>query len=84
METAPCPECNYEISLPNPRAGQRISCPNCGADLEVITGHPLELDWVYTEPDDDWETLDDDWDEDWDDDRPGGAGEDKDEDWEAL
>ena len=87
METAPCPECNYEITLPKPHAGQRIACPNCGADLEVINSRPLELDWAYTEPEDDWETLDlddEDWDEDWDEDELGGTEEEKDEDWEKL
>jgi len=55
METAPCPECNHEIALPRPREGQRLPCPNCGAELEVISSEPLELDWAYTDPDDDLE-----------------------------
>jgi lysine biosynthesis protein LysW len=86
METAPCPECTYEITLPNPREGQRLACPNCGAELEVISSRPLELDWTYTEPEDDLSTLDledDEWDEDWEDDELDEA-EEEDEDWEEL
>ena len=86
METVPCPECSYEITLPRPREGQRIACPNCGADLEVISARPLELDWAYTEPEDDWETLDlddGDWEERWgDEDEEVEAVEEEDEDWE--
>ncbi len=85
METAPCPECSYEITLPSPREGQRIACPNCGADLEVISARPLELDWSYTEPEDDWETLDlddEDWDEGLDEDGNAEGLEEEEEDWE--
>jgi lysine biosynthesis protein LysW len=86
METAPCPECSHEITLPKPREGQRVACPNCGADLEVINSHPLELDWAYSEPEDDLATLalddDDDWDDDWDDELDDI--EEEDEDWEEL
>jgi len=33
--------------------GQRVICPNCQADLEVVETVPLELDWYYEEPSDD-------------------------------
>ena len=60
---APCPDCEYEIRLgSNHREGQIVSCPDCGADWEVINLEPLELDWAYGDPDDDWETFEEDWD----------------------
>lgn len=86
MDTGHCPECNFEIELPRPREGQRLACPQCGADLEVINSHPIELDWAYADPDDDGETLveddsldDEDWDEDWDQDEMIEGDEDWDE-----
>lgn len=55
MASAYCPDCDEKITLnPKPTVGQKLSCPHCTADLEVISVDPLELDWVY-----DWE-----WDED--------------------
>jgi uncharacterized paraquat-inducible protein A len=43
-----CPDCDGRITF-NPRAfvGQRVTCPHCQTDLEVINVEPLELDWVY-------------------------------------
>lgn len=64
MVTAVCPSCEAKISLKEPVAyGQRVRCPSCHEDLEVIETDPIELDWAYDE--DDWE---DDWDDDEDDD----------------
>jgi lysine biosynthesis protein LysW len=65
-----CPECDGKITL-NPHAslGQKLSCPHCDADLEVISLEPLELDWAY-----DWSW--DDEDEDYDDD------EEDEDDWD--
>ena len=60
---APCPDCGYEIRLgSNHREGQIVSCPDCGADWEVINLEPLELDWAYGDPDDDWEPSEGYWD----------------------
>jgi lysine biosynthesis protein LysW len=45
-----CPECDADIHFrKEPSEGQRLSCPNCGAYLEVIGLSPIELDWVYDE-----------------------------------
>ena len=57
MRTAPCPDCGLEISLYGPKEGERIGCPTCGADLEVIGLSPLELDWAYAEPEEAWAEL---------------------------
>lgn len=74
MSVVPCPDCEEEISFSSRmRIGQRVSCPHCSADLEVVELFPLELDWAYE--DTDWEDEvdgdeeeDDDDDDDWEDD----------------
>jgi glutaredoxin len=75
MAIAFCPDCEESISVgPRPKVGQRISCPHCNADLEVIDTSPLELDWAYDGPEEDEE------DEEWEDeDEEGGDDED---DWD--
>jgi len=40
--------------------GQRLNCPYCDADLEVINVDPLELDWVYDWSDEEWESEEED------------------------
>jgi alpha-aminoadipate carrier protein LysW len=69
--TVSCLDCerSFELSF-QPVEGQIITCPNCDAELEVISVQPLELDFYY----EDWGEDDEDWDgdEDWD----------EDEDWE--
>lgn len=61
MAFAFCPECDRRIDLrSHPRKGQLVTCPSCGAELEVINVDPLELDWAYVEPEEDWE---EDWEE---------------------
>lgn len=75
MSVALCPDCEEGISFgARVRIGQRVSCPHCGADLEVVEVSPLELDWVYEDTDwededgeDDWDEDEDDWDENDDD-----------------
>ena len=43
-----CPECDAEVGLgKSPRLGQRVICPSCGADLEVVETSPIELDWAF-------------------------------------
>ena len=58
-----CPDCDTEIAFnPHPKLGQRLVCPHCDADLEVLSVDPLELDWAYDWEDDGWEDEDDpDW-----------------------
>lgn len=64
-----CPSCGEWVKLlENPKIGQKITCPECEADLEVVEVSPVELDWAYLEgadelDDEDWEDeeeLDDD------------------------
>jgi lysine biosynthesis protein LysW len=71
MATALCPDCGRKIVIgPKPKKGQRISCPHCDVDLEIVGVSPLELDWPEFEEEDNfdvdnWDDDDfDDWDED--------------------
>jgi lysine biosynthesis protein LysW len=78
MSVALCPDCEEGINFGSRvRIGQRVSCPHCGADLEVVEVSPLELDWAYEdvawEDEEDEDDVEDDWDDDededdWDDD----------------
>lgn len=73
MAVAICAECDQDIEVSDrTRVGQRVVCPNCGAQLEVASTSPLELepadDEEGWEDDDDFDDLDDDeFDDDWDD-----------------
>ncbi len=68
MATAICPSCDKTVTLTgNPKIGQKLTCPSCKTELEVVEVNPVELDWAY-EYDDDWDD-DEEWDdEEWDDD----------------
>ena len=74
-----CPACDEAITLQgNPKVGQRLRCPSCDTEIEVIDVNPVELDWAYEDEDDfydDWDDEDSDEDDDWDDD-------DWDDDWD--
>ncbi len=56
MPTTICPGCDYEFSISRPRLGQKVRCPGCDAQLEVVYLDPLEVDWIEDEYED--------WDED--------------------
>ena len=63
MGSAYCPDCDGRIVLnPHANLGQKLTCPHCDAELEVISLNPLELDWAY-----DWIWDEDEEDEDEDD-----------------
>jgi Zn-finger nucleic acid-binding protein len=83
MKIAMCPECEGEFRTgPILKVGQRLICPNCDAELEVIHLSPLELDWAFDEPASDTETeAEESWEEEeetWDDEE----WEDEEEEWE--
>lgn len=75
---ASCLDCGEAISLgPQPREGQRLTCANCGAFLEIISLEPPELDWAFSDFEPDWDPDEEDWgDEEWEDDLSG------DDNWE--
>jgi lysine biosynthesis protein LysW len=79
--TAPCPSCNYQVSLGEaPVEGQKVMCSNCGDNLEVISVQPLELDWEFESIDENTEL--DDWDdEEWADDEDEELVDDDDDDF---
>jgi hypothetical protein len=84
MKVATCPECEGEFRTPPIlKVGQRLICPNCDAELEVIHLSPLELDWAFDEPASDGdeeqeETWDEEEEETWDEE----DWEDEEDDWE--
>lgn len=87
MSTVLCPECDEKIRIPGrPILGRRFACHNCGVELELINTDPVELDWVYNEPeaddsdpDWDWEDSDDDLDDDEEDEGDDDLFDDEDE-----
>lgn len=74
-----CPSCGEWVKLPDhPKIGQKITCLQCEADLEVIEVNPVELDWAFMEAELDDEEWDDD--EDWDEEEDWDDEDDEDED----
>ena len=53
MSTSYCPDCDGQITLHHARLGQKVVCPYCDTQLEVIDLEPLELDWAVDWPDED-------------------------------
>ena len=44
-----CPECETVIDVGDDiEEGQKVDCPECGAELEVVNTNPLELKIVST------------------------------------
>lgn len=53
-----CVECDAELNLTGRvRLGQRIVCPNCGIQLEIISLRPIEVDVAYDDSEE-WDDLD--------------------------
>jgi alpha-aminoadipate/glutamate carrier protein LysW len=49
-----CPECEADITFPNgAMENELISCPECGAELEIISLNPPELA-LAPEVEEDW------------------------------
>jgi alpha-aminoadipate carrier protein LysW len=47
-----CPECEAALDVEDDvEEGQRLDCPECGAQLEVVNTNPLEIDLVSAEED---------------------------------
>jgi lysine biosynthesis protein LysW len=57
MPVAICPECGAKADFGDfeVRLGDRVFCPECDMELEVISAKPLTLDYVFD---------DEEWDED--------------------
>jgi alpha-aminoadipate carrier protein LysW len=43
-----CPECEAVIDVEDDdvEEGQKLDCPECGAELEVVNTNPLELEVI--------------------------------------
>ncbi|MGH9434787.1 MAG: hypothetical protein ACRD06_02170 [Terriglobia bacterium] len=48
---AVCPECDAAIDIEDDEVeeGQTLDCPECGAELEVMSTNPVELNAVLEE-----------------------------------
>ncbi len=54
MVKADCPSCGTKVSIGlNPKMGQRLFCPQCSTEVEVVWLDPVELDWPYDDDGDD-------------------------------
>ena len=52
--TTKCPECDGEVSVgPDAVKGEIVSCPDCGAELEVTAIGPVALA-LAPEAEEDW------------------------------
>jgi alpha-aminoadipate carrier protein LysW len=49
---ATCPECEALLTLNDVLRGEIITCPECGAELEVIAIDPIQLDLAPMEQED--------------------------------
>ncbi len=56
-----CPECDAMIDIEEDQIeeGQTIECPECGAELEVVSVEPIEFD-VLKSGDEEEENIDED------------------------
>ncbi len=53
MPTGICPECDGEVRVSTDvEIGDTVSCPECGAELEIIETDPLELDLAQEDEED--------------------------------
>lgn len=59
-----CPECDTVITMGDPELGALFKCPECDAELEVVSTDPFDVYFYFEEEwDDDW-NKDEDWDSD--------------------
>jgi lysine biosynthesis protein LysW len=53
VKTAECPDCQSSITLPpSSELWMRITCPECGTQLEIVDDNPWELDYAEDIDDD--------------------------------
>jgi len=53
-----CPECDAAIDIEEEEIeeGQIVDCPECGAELEVVSTNPVQVELVKGDKEDDEET----------------------------
>lgn len=56
---AACPECETAIDVDQDdiEEGEKLDCPECGAELEIVNTNPLELGLVVGEEEEEEETF---------------------------
>ena len=55
-QMASCPACGADIYFrKRPRLNQHVTCRQCSSMLEIVEISPLELDWAFEDPLDDFE-----------------------------
>jgi lysine biosynthesis protein LysW len=53
---AKCPDCQSSINLPpKPELWMRVTCPECGTQLEIVDDDPWELDYAEDFEEEDFE-----------------------------
>jgi len=57
MSKTNCPDCDAVISVDDPREGAKVTCRECGTELEIISTNPFEVDYPLD--------YDEDWDDEW-------------------
>jgi lysine biosynthesis protein LysW len=51
----PCPECEEDITFTTPpQLNQKVTCPECWADLKVISLDPVQVTWATDEFEEDF------------------------------
>lgn len=62
-----CPECDASIDIEEDEIeeGQTLDCPECGAELEVVSTNPVELNLIEEEEDDEGDNHKEKEEEDW-------------------
>jgi len=46
-----CIDCGVKSTLKGRiELGQEIACPECGTWMEVVSLDPVQVDWIYDEP----------------------------------
>lgn len=54
MNNNTCPECEADVRLPaNAMQNELVVCPDCGAELEIVSLNPLQLERA-PEVEEDW------------------------------
>ncbi len=53
-QTTLCPECDADVRIPADAVqNELLACPDCGAELEIISLEPLQLE-LAPETEEDW------------------------------
>ncbi len=50
-----CLDCDAPIQVTDPEEGDIITCPECGAEFEIISVDPLDIDYPLDEEWDEYE-----------------------------